>query len=121
MPALNYKAQFERLLVSGHKRQTIRALRKDGRNPKPGETLYHYTGMRTASCRKIMTTGCKSVHPVKIFEAAGEIVVTIDGKLLSGVQVRILALADGFKNAAEFLRFFRENHGLPFDGLLIKW
>ena len=37
MPALNFQARFAPLVESGQKRQTIRAYRKDGRDPKPGQ------------------------------------------------------------------------------------
>ena len=52
MPALNFKKEFADKVASGEKRQTIRALRKDGKNPRPGQKLYLYTGMRTKYCRK---------------------------------------------------------------------
>lgn len=40
--------------MSGEKRQTIRANRKDGRDPKQGQPLMLYTGMRTKSCVKLI-------------------------------------------------------------------
>ena len=54
MPALNFKNQFATYVELGFrdpdhpraKRQTIRAKRKDGRDPRQGETLYLYTGKR---------------------------------------------------------------------------
>lgn len=122
MPALNFKARFEPLIVSGTKRQTIRALRKDGRDPKPGQQLYLYTGMRTKSCRCISRyQSCKSTHPIEISNCGGGIMVSVDGKTLSSTEVQSLAVADGFKTAREFLQFFMENHSFPFNGLLIKW
>lgn len=121
MPALNYKKEFAALVESGKKRQTIRALRKDGRDPKPGDTLHHYTGMRTRACRKLLESSCRSVHPVTIFGVADLTEITVDGILLSGAEVRRLAIADGFDTAHAFLQFFRDNHGLPFHGRMIKW
>lgn len=121
MPLLNYKACFEKPVAELIKCQTIRARRKDGRDPKPGDTLYHYVGARTKNCRRILVSQCKSTHPVKIFEEGGIECVTIDGRLLGTNQVRRLAALDGFAVQQEFIDFFRQNHGLPFDGLLIKW
>ena len=53
MPALNFRAEFADAVERGEKCQTIRAYRKDGRNPKPGDTLHLYTGMRTRACRRL--------------------------------------------------------------------
>ena len=61
MPLLGFKKQFAPLVEEGQKRQTIRAKRRDGRNPHAGETLFLYTGLRTKSCRKLGISGCKSV------------------------------------------------------------
>ena len=68
MPALNFKAEFAPLVESGEKRQTIRKLRKDGRDPKVGDALYLYTGMRTKKCRKLGIAPCESVQPIEIDE-----------------------------------------------------
>ena len=66
MPALNFKKQFADKVERGEKRQTIRALRADGRNPQPGQTLFLYTGMRTKSCRKLGEAVCSSVEQIDI-------------------------------------------------------
>lgn len=60
MPALNFKKRFEPMIESGDKRQTIRAKRKDCRDPKEGQTLYLYTGMRSKGCRKLGEAPCLS-------------------------------------------------------------
>lgn len=62
MPSLNFKKQFAPMIKEGLKpenertgrikRQTIRAYRKDGRNPHPGDVLHLFTGMRTKSCER---------------------------------------------------------------------
>ncbi len=54
MPSLNFQARFAPLVESGEKRQTIRAYRKDGRDPKRGDKLYLFTGMRTKACRPLI-------------------------------------------------------------------
>ena len=117
MPALNFKKEFADKVASGEKEQTIRALRKDGRNPRPGQTLYLYTGMRTKYCRKLGQAVCTSVESVCI--EGGDIL--LNGDSLSCHAEREFSLADGFKSESEFYDFFRKNHGLPFWGLLIKW
>ena len=118
MPALNFKKQFAPDVEARIKRQTIRARRRDGRNPQPGQILYLYTGMRTKSCRKLGTATCISVEPIAIENsdviAVGPNVLTVDEKFM-------LAKADGFHYIDDFRSFFLKTHGLPFYGFLIKW
>jgi len=118
MPALNFKKQFASAIESGEKKQTIRALRKDGRNPKPGDTLYLYTGMRTKGCRKLGEAKCISVEQIGINES---IDIDLGTRSLSIAEEMEIIRDDGFENSAQFYQFFRDNHGLPFFGLLIKW
>jgi len=118
VPALNFKKKFAEKVKSGAKRQTIRALRKDGRNPRPGQTLYLYTGMRTKGCQKLREAVCKSVEQISIEEFSG---VYLKCEYLIPVEILELAKKDGFNSDVDFFEFFRKTHGLPFYGLLIKW
>ena len=118
MPALNFKKQFAPAVESGEKLQTIRARRQDGRDPVAGQTLYLYTGMRTKGCRKIGEVICKETQQITI-EENGMIIIGTH-QLCVGEEEN-LARADGFKSAAQFRDFFRDTHGLPFHGLIIKW
>jgi hypothetical protein len=117
MPALNFKKQFAEMVESGRKRQTIRSLRKDGRNPRVGQTLYLYMGMRTKYCKKLGEAVCKSVKQMTI--ETNEAIVGVD--FLDITQQEKLAKADGFNSFVDMIDFFRKTHGLPFYGLLIKW
>jgi len=117
MPVLNFLKQFEPLVASGEKRQTIRPPRKDGRNPQPGQTLYLYTGMRTKGCKKLTKAECISSEPILI--DSFQIIVGV--KSLSWSEQAELARLDGFENEVTFIEFFRKQHGLPFHGFLIKW
>ena len=116
MPAINFKKEFSLKVESGEKCQTIRALRKDGRNPHPGQTLYLYTGMRTKYCRKLGEAVCKNVTQITI-EENEDIIIGIT--TLNEVEKFIKT--DGFDNIDDFYNFFRKVHGLPFYGLLIQW
>ena len=118
MPALSFKKQFADDVESGKKRQTIRARRKDCRNPQPGQTLYLYTGMRTTSCRKLGEAECLSSEPITIEENLS-VIVGCDN--LFHFDIVKLSRSDGFDNARCFYDFFRKTHGLPFYGFLIKW
>ena len=117
MAAYNFKKRFAPLVESGEKRQTIRAERKDGRKPRIGETLYLYTGMRTKGCRRLLKSQCQSVEEIKIFNN----IIIVSGTWLEPYEVAALTRDDGFENENEFFEFFKEEHGLPFRGLLIKW
>ena len=138
MPALNFQARFAPLVESGEKRQTIRAYRKDDRDAQAGDTLYLYTGMRTKACRKLGEARCKGVTPVAInrsekpWRATKYIVYSYEiwtgagvaqqyRSRLSDRQVANFARADGFNNAKEMVAWFEKTHGLPFEGLLIRW
>ncbi len=117
MPALNFQAQFAPLVESGEKRQTIRAYRKDGRDPKAGDTLYLYTGMRTKACRKLGEAKCVSVQHIAFDESE----LLIDNFGHWAHEADALARSDGFKAWPDMLAWFEKTHGLPFEGLLIRW
>lgn len=130
MVALNFKAQFADDVEEGRKRRTIRAPRKDGRDPKPGDRLQLYTGMRQSGCRKLRDAECWRVRPVEIDHMG----IKIDGRPLwtgdapayqGGVDPESyegdFVRADGFDSFTEMANFFEQEHGLPFKGLLIEW
>lgn len=114
MPALSYQKQFAPLVESGQKRQTIRARRK--RPFKRGDRLYHYTGMRTKSCRKLGESLCTLAVDIVINEMG----VRFE-EHVSGPDRADIARADGFANFNELLTWFNKTHGLPFEGQLIRW
>lgn len=117
MPVLNYTVFIDKV-VSGEKRQTIRA----GKRFKVGDTLYHYTGMRTKKCRKIRPeTVCTSVEEIIMQQGVGEFRVTVNGEILWSPAVHKLAIADGFEGKWDFYEFFNRTHGLPFIGQVVKW
>ncbi len=121
MPALNFKKVFANDVESGQKRQTIRKFRKDGRDPRSGQTLYLYTGMRTKSCRKLSEDECVEALPIWIDQHENGIaIIILDGDQLDSVGIAKIAKADGFKNTGEFLTFFGTRFE-PFYGLLIRW
>lgn len=126
MPALNFMKRFAPLVELGlkdpehhkAKRQTIRARRKDGRDPREGQQLYLFTGMRTKGCRRLGEVECKSVQQFTIEE---NLAIYTGAHCLTVGEEEWFARADGFATRGEFLDFFRKTHGLPFHGLLIKW
>jgi len=117
MTAYNFKACFADDVESGRKRQTIRAVRKDKRKPRPGEALQLYTGMRTKSCRKLRDAVCEYTQEVRMTEAG----MKLDGVALGVGHIQKLALDDGFKTVEAFRDFFKGEYGFPFHGVLIRW
>ncbi len=115
MPAINFSPQFADAVAKGIKRQTIRALRK--RPIRIGDYLALYTGQRTARCRRLLDTCCKRVAPIVIEEFN----VILDGKKLWEHEMRELARQDGFEIWDEFVAWFEDHYGLPFEGVVIYW
>jgi len=115
MPAFNFKLQFASAVLNHIKRQTIRKPRK--RQTVPGDKLYLYIGMRTKAVLKLREAECLAVLPITI----GESSVRFDGIDLKASEIDKIAKLDGFTNTEEFYEFFRVNHGLPFEGEVIKW
>lgn len=120
MPVLNFKKQFAPMVESGAKRQTIRGCRADGRNPRVGQVLYLYTGMRTQYCRKLGEGICRQSWPVYMdAQDDGRIDVFVCGDVLKPDEVEQLARDDGFSEVDDFFKFF--DNRMPFKGYLIKW
>ncbi|MDP2645459.1 MAG: hypothetical protein Q8P24_11000 [Desulfobacterales bacterium] len=124
MPLLGFKKQFAPMVEAGTKRQTIRAKRRDGRNPHPGDTLYLYTGLRTKQSRKIGEVICISVEEIVITNAG----INLSGVWLNNQQMMSIVRADGFTSWVDFRAFFEKTHHFMaigdidgFWGLLIKW
>jgi hypothetical protein len=113
----NFQDRFAGKVETGAKRQTIRAERKDGRIPKVGEKIRHYTGMRTKNCRLLCDAVIVSVDQV-VVDPRG---VWINGDFLLGEDREAFAIADGFENWADMKAWFLNKHGPDFWGLLIKW
>ena len=117
MPALNFKKRFAPDVESFKKRCSIRAKRKDGRNPHVGDRLYLYTGMRTKGCQKLGESDCKAVTEIVIDNAG----INLAGEWVNIQQMINIARADGFDCWLDCRNFFAKEHGLPFWGLLIEW
>lgn len=130
MVALNFQAQFADDVEEGRKRRSIRAPRKDGRDPKKGQVLTLYTGMRTKKCRKLGDTIVARVRPVTIDHTG----VVLEGRALYAGDAPAyqggpdaerydgdFARADGFESFSDMADWFAKAHGLPFSGNLIEW
>jgi hypothetical protein len=139
---IGFQKQFAGKVVSGEKKQTIRAYRK--RPFKVGDKLQLYTGLRTKACRKLGEAVCISARDVEIIGSKGCATLYPDAKywnvwhshiLISGRYIpekSLFAEDDGFgiyKPFEKFLDFFFPNEVLfepakrlyRFRGQLIKW
>ena len=131
MPALNFQKQFAEAVESGKKRQTIRKYREDGRDPKVGDTLYLYTGMRTKQCRKLGEVECTDVQCIEVLDTTppwhwDDDCMYIDGGscgtfVVCPEDAELTARDDGFESWLAMHTWFKKTHGLPFEGLLIRW
>ncbi len=123
MPAFNFQKQFAPAVEAGDKTQTIRAKRKDGRRPEPGQTAYLYTGMRTKACRKLREGSIWDVSNIMIGHRGCLINYNEDGEFPINEQyeLNMFAQADGFESWEAMRDWFDKTHGLPFEGDLIKW
>ena len=133
MVAYSFQEQFVDAVTGGTKCQTVRGYRR--RNPRIGEKLQLYTGLRRRTCRKLIEKDpiCTRVDEIEI-----EISQTISAKIasivingipLSEKEIGDFARADGFKNGPlgwtavhAMGSFFKKYHGFgTFNGVVIHW
>ncbi|TCS38492.1 hypothetical protein EDC30_102231 [Paucimonas lemoignei] len=119
---INFRPELAHLVEDGLVSNTIRALRGDGRDPLPGDTLHLYTGMSTKGTRLLRQEPCQYTMEVTIQPSAGDVHhVMLGSKLLEQSEIEMLARVNGFNSAAKFVLHFQKTYGLPFTGLLIGW
>jgi hypothetical protein len=118
----NFKRQFAAAVADGTKRQTIRANRKDGKRPQPGDIAALYTGLRTRNTQHLRDGVVINCHAVRIDCVGGHGKLIIDGDVLSWEARTGFAKADGFADWPAMLDFFRTQYGLDtFDGFCVEW
>lgn len=135
MVAYSFQAQFVAPIVTRTKRQTVRAIRK--RNPREGERLQLYVGMRTKACRKIIPdpvcTGWELVR-IAVDPAHPAIIaaIRVGAHDLNAVEIERFARFDGFAAAPSggapytarraMGAFWLQHHGAGmFEGVVIRW
>lgn len=116
MVAYSFKQQFIAPILSGIKRQTIRANRK--RHAHLGEELQLYTGMRTKYCTLIGRATCSDVDVVQMDFCRGVVWINLSPV----TNLDLFARADGFDCWERMEAFWKQTHGTgEFDGQLIRW
>jgi len=127
MPALNFRKEFAGAVESGEKRQTVRAIRKDGRpHAKVGDTIKLYTGMRTKSCRLLAQATVSRIdsiriEPTEMFLSGTRLLSAIFSRDQIGFTDNEFAQSDGFSSFMDMADWFDDVHGLPFEGVVIYW
>ena len=119
MPLLNVKTRFVPLVESSEKRQTIRPPRIDGRDPKAGDILHFFHGLRTKQCRRLGRAVCTGSCGVVI--RADSYCLDACGPVTNARLLDHFAKADGFECWRDMTPFFLAGGRKRFFGILIEW
>ena len=120
MPAVNFKTQFAAPILAGQKPFTLRALRKDGRDPKAGDTLFMFTAMRTKQCRKFAEKPCR--FAVTICLGWNLVAVPKFAPMNTPEKLELFSRLDGFDSYAAFCAFHEIKPGCTAKKMrLIAW
>ncbi|MCH7400106.1 ASCH domain-containing protein [Belliella sp. DSM 107340] len=110
---LGFKKSFAKPILQGSKVFTIRNQRK--LEPKIGETLYMYTGLRTKDCNKITDKHkLVSIQLVDLYfsideEGNGWVDIIVDGRMLKNYEMQEFSKMDGFTDLKDFSDYWLEN------------
>lgn len=133
MPAWSFQPRFRFALANGlaqarndpipypaHpiKRQTIRALRRDGLDPRPAQRVRIWVAQRTPEREFLGETPPVLRHRIEIPHARS---VVLELRWLTHQGQARLAQLDGFTNPAELFEFIATVHGFPFAGYCFRW
>jgi hypothetical protein len=108
---ISFKKEWEQKIMAGTKLSTIRLPRKDGRVPKPGETLKLYTGMRTKACRLLREVRCSDCLPVTM-DALG-VKIGSDKDYAPLWVANVMAQQDGFLHWGQLWNWFWNQYHKP--------
>jgi|GEM_PF-6290795 len=118
---LGFKKQFAPKILDGSKKFTIRNPRKV--EPKLGEQLHMYTGLRNKSCEKITSEHTlKSIQLLDLIilkrpDGSGWMDVHVDGKEIEQIDFNRLISADGFDSIPDFVSYWLSGIKADKDGI----
>lgn len=113
MPSFSFEPQFAPLILTGEKRQTIRASRRCD----PGATMHLFTGLRTKACIKIAIRPCIVVDRVEM----GPNGIKFGDPSLHPDEDTFARL-DGFEDYAEMHRWFVSRYESAWvSGFVHRW
>ncbi len=113
-----FKPQFAPLVLNGTKRQTIRPTPK--RMPKVGdkESWRKWSDKPYRSPQiELIKVVLAGVLRIKI---VGYGMIILNDKDCTWNEAQEIARLDGFESLHDMMTWFLSNHGLPFEGILIK-
>jgi len=114
MRVILFKDRFAELVRTGEKRQTIREQARCKWGDKL--SLRRWTGKPYRSKQEVLLeTMCADVLDIIITETG------IINHLGGQADHEAIAKRDGFRDWAEMREWFRNVHGLPFNGNVILW
>lgn len=126
-----FKPRFAFAVGTGTKCQTVRPWPKLVKDyPKVGDVIdcRYWCGAPYRSAQvKLGTATITEVEPVMVDAEKGIGFLDVNEHVgprwvwLMPDRAQAFALADGFGCLAEMLEWFAATHGLPFEGMLIKW
>ncbi|HEX3856538.1 MAG TPA: hypothetical protein VHY30_04490 [Verrucomicrobiae bacterium] len=120
MPQVGFKKQFVPKVMTEEKPFTLRALRKDGRDTKAGQTLYMFTGLRTKQCRKFAEKPCRFAVTVNL--SWRSILIPTIGSLKTPALLESFSRLDGFESYAAFCEFHKITEGMTAKPMrLVAW
>jgi hypothetical protein len=114
MSAFNFTVNIEKV-EDGTKLSTIRKTQRC----KVGDDVQLYAGQRTKACRKLRDSVCVGTAKIEISDEIPWFLSFVDGDV--NPTKKPLHEQEGFRNAADFVDFFRQHYGLPFVGWLHAW
>lgn len=123
MIVLMFLPQWVEPILQGRKVQTVRPVGKRLVCVDDALSLRVWTGRPYCSKQKtLMETRCTSVGRVVIDDGGvGMLSGEKSGQRLSWDNLERFARRDGFDSFDAMQTFFREMHGLPFQGTVIGW
>ena len=119
MPQLGFKKHFPPLIKADKKPFTLRALRKDGRDPKAGQMLYMFTDLRQKSCKKFAEKMCRFAVNIRLHSNKVEIPGL--ASLSRPTDLDTFARLDGFEDFTACRSFHGINSGDVKTMRLIAW
>lgn len=134
MPSLGFQSWKADIVEADESNQTMRPLRKGGKQIQVGDKLYLFRNFRTKRVKHLKVKNClydKRGKPYVICKSVDSVCfgykhnfglyLSINQKSLGAYRRLRIANEDGFTNAPEMFHFFDKQYGLPFKGVLIKW
>lgn len=119
--------RFAELVASGNMTRTLRPCGKR-RHAQKGDTLQLYTGARSKGRRKLLSPDpvCTGVFYVSVARQGKKLKISMTGEgVLTEPPLKIQELTGSpegeFKSPQELIAWCEAKHGLPFEGVLIRW